>query len=369
MKPSKPKKKQPKNKPSADDVAVVARIRGVRAHRAPYLKLFKQTAEQALQQFLPANANSILEIGTGDGQLREILPTAVLPNVIHTEPLKLAIREFEKHHPGVAIQRASAEVLPASDASIDAVLGLAVLDVVEDGAAVACEIHRVLRPGGVFIHFLDMSTVLSGMFQLLAQGNWVVLPNVVSDPSAARFPEDLLLIPLPQLQLVLQVLVANRHPYAKPLRQYLELWAARPLAVRTATQEFNRLAEDATLRAVLKNLFKVAYDLAPPAQRQAFSSFQGQPAASSKFFEGRLREWFAASQGYSVLFSDVQARFEVVPSRADWPYHYSSLSVGEHRKLSHLPKVLLCEAAPPPPPDHSLLELGVFVFAAQKAQL
>jgi ubiquinone/menaquinone biosynthesis C-methylase UbiE len=325
----------------------------------------RQIVADALRH-LPEGAGPLVEVGTGDGQLRELLPEAVLPRVQHTEPLKLAIREFEKRHPGVAIQRAGAEKLPYPDGSLDAVLALAVLDVVDDAPAVVRELHRVLKPGGVVIHWLDMSTALHGMFQLLAQGNWVAVPNAVSDPSTARFPEDLLLIPLPQLQLVLQVLVARQHPYAKPLRQYLELWAARPLAVRTAVFEYTQLAESAQLRDVLRNLFKVAYDLAPAAQKAAFATFQGQPAASSKFFEGRLKEWFSAAQGFSVVFSDIVTRFAVVPLDEQHRYPYQSLCVGEHRKLPVVPKKLLDDDASPAGPNQSLLELGAHVFVAQR---
>jgi ubiquinone/menaquinone biosynthesis C-methylase UbiE len=361
LKPDKNRKK----KVAADEVAVVSRIRGTRAHRAAHQQLLAQIVSDALQR-VPAGTGPIVEIGTGDGQLREVLPAEVLPRVQHTEPLKLAIREFEKRHPGVAIEKAGAEKLPYADGSLDAVLGLAVLDVVDDAAAVVKELHRVLRPGGVVIHLLDMSTALHGMFSVLAQGNWVAVPNAVSDPSAVRFPEDLLLIPLPQLQLVLQVLVMRQHPYAKPLRQYLELWAARPLAVRTAVFEYTQLAESHALRDVLRNLFKVAYELAPAAQKAAFAAFQGQPAASSKFFEGRLKEWFSAAAGFSVLFSDVVTRHATVPISDEHKYPYQSLCVGEHRKLPVVPKKLLTEDAAPPPPNHSLLELGVHVFVAQR---
>lgn len=363
---SKAGKSKKKGKSSGDDVAVVNRIRAVRTQRAPYLNLLRQSLAQTLQAHLPAGEGPIVEIGAGDGQLRGLLPAAVLPRLVHTEPLSLAIREFEKQHPGVAIQKASATQLPFADASVDAVIALAVLDVVEQPDAVAYEIQRVLRPGGVLIHWLDMSTVLTGMFQLLAQGNWVAFPNAVSDPSAVRFPEDLLLIPLPQLDLVLQVLVARHHPYAKPLRQYLELWRARPLAVRTAVREFTQLAESAQLREVLRNLFRVAYELAPPAQRSAFENFQGQPAASSKFFEGRLREWFSAARGFAVTFSDIVTLSEVVPTSPTMPFHYMSLAVGEHRKLPRLPEVLLCPGATEPVADHSLIELGVLTFVATR---
>lgn len=358
----KPHKKKPN---AAEDVGVVSRIRSSRTHRGPHRPLMQAIVADALRH-LPDGAGPIVEIGSGDGQLREVLPADLLPRLQHTEPLKLAIREFERRHPGVAIERAGAEKLPHADGSVDAVLGLAVLDVIPETATVVKELHRVLKPGGVVIHLLDMSTALHGMFNLLSQGNWVAVPNAVSDPSAVRFPEDLLLIPLPQLQLVLQVLVARKHPYAKPLRQYLEIWSARPLAVRTAVHEYTQLAESNALRDVLRNLFKVAYELAPAAQKAAFANFQGQPAASSKFFEGRLKEWFSAAAGFSVLFSDVVTRHATVPLSDEHKYPYQSLCIGEHRKLPVVPKNFLTEDAAPPPPNHSLLELGVHVFVAQR---
>ena len=158
----------------------------------------------------------------GDGQLYRHLPDSLQPRLLHSEPSAAASKSFRKQHPEARVLQAPAERLPLADASLSAVLGLCVLDMVADGPALLRELRRVLRPGGVLIHFLDMSTRLNPLVTELAQSSWVPLPNVFADPSASAWPEDVLALPLSELALVADVLVQSDHPLATPLVRYLQ---------------------------------------------------------------------------------------------------------------------------------------------------
>jgi ubiquinone/menaquinone biosynthesis C-methylase UbiE len=290
----------------------------------------------------------------------------VLSRITHTEPLSIAAREARKRHPQARIVRASAEQLPFADGEIAAVLGSCVLDVVHDGTATAREIARVLKPGGVFLHWLDMSTRLNDAFDILGKADLVPLPNVFSDPSAARWPEDMFLTARTDLTLVLEILERHRHPFAKPLRQYLAVFSHVPHTLRPALTEYAQLSESGPLRSALQGMFRSAAELAEPRLRERLASFQGRPVASSRFFESRLQGFFAPFTGFTPVFSDIAADAELAPAIAQPATRYVSSCVGEHRQLPDLPTVRLCPDGPSPEAGQMLRELGVFVFVASR---
>lgn len=318
-----------------------------------------------LQSHLPSEG-AVVEIGMGDGQLRERLPDAVLPRLVPTEPSSAASRAFRKRHPDVKVLQAGAEELPFEAGSVSAVLASCVLDVVPDGAAVARELARVLGPGGRFIHFLDMSTVLTRVVAALADSGVVPLPNVFADPAEGQpWPEDLFLIPREQLALVASVLRAAEHALARPLGQYLSVFASSPLAVGKAAAELIQLQDDSSLRGALKSAFRAAFELAPPDVKQRLGAFQGRPVSSARAFEQRLRAWFGAEAGFQVEVSEVRRVWEHVPREAPG-VAYRGCYVGEQRQLPHVPETLISPDAEPVDDAHTLLELGVFVFVASR---
>ncbi|HEX3776561.1 MAG TPA: class I SAM-dependent methyltransferase [Polyangiaceae bacterium] len=353
-----------KPKVAAADLAVVKKLREVRRHRQPFAKLGRRLLAEMLARFVPDGPEPIAEIGAGDGQFRDWLPERVLPRMTHTEPLSIAAREARKRHPQARIVRASAERLPFADRELAAVIGSCVLDVVSDPPAVAREVARVLKPGGVFLHWLDMSTRLNDAFELLGKADLVPLPNVFSDPSKARWPEDMFLTARDDLTLVLEILERNRHPFAKPLRQYLAVFSHVPHTLRPALTEYAQLSESGPLRSALQNMFRTAAELAEPRLRDRLANFQGRPVASSRFFESRLQGFFAQASGFEVVFSDIVADAELVPA-TDHALRYASSCVGEHRKLPEPPTARLTDSAEPGP-DQLLRELGVFVFVASR---
>lgn len=307
----------------------------------------------------------IVEIGMGDGQLFEHLPSEVLARTLHTEPLAAASRAFRRQHPEVQVVQAPAERLPCDDNSISAVLGLCVMDVVPDGVAVASELRRVLRPGGRFIHWLDMSTVLAPVVEAIATANVVPLPNVFTDPSAAAWPEDLFLIPREQLALIVAILQQHDHAMARPLAQYLATFAQAPIAVERAAAELAQLQDDAELRKALRAVFRAAFELASSTERQQLAAFQGRPIPSSRFIEQRLRSWFGESAGFRVEEASVACTWDLQARRSE-PFSYLSSCVGEQRALPRVPAALLCADAQPPSESQRLSELGVFVFVATR---
>jgi SAM-dependent methyltransferase len=340
----------------------VDRQRLVRRQRAPFVRLADRLISEGLENFLP-EAGSVAEIGSGDGWLRERLPESVRGRAVHTEPLSGAIEDFARNHAGAAIVQASAEALPFADGELSAIVGCCVLDMVEDGPGVAREAARVLRPGGVVIHWLDMSTRLNEIFAQLARSTLVPIPNVFSDPSAVRWPEDLFLVQRQELAVVLELLARHGHPLAGPLGQYLAVFSAEPFSLRTAIAEFVQLVESAELRRALRSLFKVALELADADLRPRMASFFGRPVSSARHFESRLRHWFLPQAGFKVELSDVARAWELGPREA---FPYESSCVGERRQLPALPEAILCPDVNLPAETQSLRELGIFVFVARR---
>lgn len=352
-----------KGKPILQEQAVVRQLIEARSLRAPYAGLARSLVADALGSYVP-ETGAIVEIGAGTGQLRDWIKPAIRRRVVHTEPLKLALAHLQRAHPDAEARRARAEALPFADAELSAILGLCVLDVVSDVAAIAREAARVLKPGGHFVHFADLATELAQAVERLAAVGMVPLPNVFSDSHGGPWPEDVFVAPRAELEQILGLLRARRHPLARPFGQYLALFAATPLPVRRISTEYKQLSADFRHRGLLKELFRTAHDLADAAQRAEFSRYQGTTFSSAEQLAGRLSGAFSREAGFEVVESRLRNAAEIVP-RLDGP-RYRSLSVGEARSLGDVPDTRLVAAGPNPADDEALLELGLFVFAAKR---
>jgi hypothetical protein len=352
-----------KNKLSAGERASLERLAKVRQRRQPFEALSRRLIGETLAQHLPKEG-TVVEIGMGDGQLWERLPKDVLPRVVHTEPQAASSRSFRKAHPDVRALQAPAERLPFDAGSVDAVVGLCVMDVVPDATAVAQELRRVLKPGGRFIHWLDMSTMLVPVVATLAGTEVVPFPNVFSDPVTGGWPEDLFLVSRREVELVVAILMRHGHPLARPMAQYLATFSEVPLPVGRAAAELIQLQDSAELRHALKAAFAFAHYQAEPAIREQLLRFQGRPVSSARHFEQRLSGWFGEDSGFRIEQSSLMCAWDTTP-KSDAELTYMSSCVGEQRRLPSLPDTLLCPEASAG--DLEILrELGIHVFVASR---
>lgn len=344
--------------------AALARLEGVRRQRAPFDGLSRRLVAETFERF-PLADGRIIEIGMGDGQLRSRLPQVLWPRVVHTEPQASASRAFRRANRNVPVVQAPAEQLPFEAGEAAAVVGLCVMDVVPDAPAVVRELARVLRPGGRFYHWLDMSTVLTPIVASLAETELLLLPNLFTDPAEGEWPEDLFVLPRQQLALIAAILEESGHALARPLAQYLAVFVSSPLDLRAAASELAQLQDNSVLRSALKDAFRAAFELASSSTRQELTRFQGRPVSSSRHFEQRLRGWFGPETGFQVEESRLVRSFQHAP-RGQPPFAYMSLFVGEQRQLPYVPSALICADATPGEASEALIELGVFTFVASR---
>ena len=140
------------------------------------------TAWQHPQEWLNIPPGGVaLDVGSGPGSVTAALAEAAAPNglaigVDISEPmLARAVRNHAG--PRTGFVRADAQRLPLRSETVDAVVSIAVLQLIPDPAATLAEIARVLRPGGR----LALMVPTAGPAGPL----WKLLPN-----TGARFFSD-----------------------------------------------------------------------------------------------------------------------------------------------------------------------------------
>lgn len=353
-----------KERTHAHQRTAARRLDAVRRDRQPFARLSRRLIEETLRRYLPEEG-LVVEVGMGDGQLRERLPEGVLPRVIHSEPDAAVSRTYRRRNREANVIQASAERLPFEPASLAAVIGLCVLDIVPDGASVVREMARVLRPGGRVIHWLDMTTVLDTVVDSLWSAGLVPVPNCFTDPSAQPWPEDLWLIPRAQLALVVRSLSDAGSPAARPLGEYLATFSAAPVTPGAPAQELIQLQESPRLRFALRGAFQMAFEVASPEVRAELARFVGQPLSSAQLFATRLSGWFGEQSGFRVDLCGLERAWETTALQGREAV-YRSCFVGEQRHLPHVPGTLLCPDATSDPERETLVELGVFSFVATR---
>ncbi len=97
----------------------------------------------------------VLEFGCGTGSTA----IAHAPFVKHIEAIDISSRMIEvaqakadaSNVENVTFERADIDAFTVPDQTFDAVLGLSILHLVEDRDAVIAKVHRMLKPGGVFV--------------------------------------------------------------------------------------------------------------------------------------------------------------------------------------------------------------------------
>jgi SAM-dependent methyltransferase len=92
----------------------------------------------------------VLDVGCGPGALTAELARRLGPeNVVAIDPSEPFAEACRRRNPGVDVHLGRAEQLPLADGELDAALAQLVLHFVSDAAAVASEMRRGVRPGGV----------------------------------------------------------------------------------------------------------------------------------------------------------------------------------------------------------------------------
>lgn len=97
----------------------------------------------------------VLELGCGTGStalvhapfVKHIRATDISANMLSIARAKAEAASVSN----VTFEQASVETLEANDSSVDVILGLSVLHLLEDKDAALAKIQRILKPGGLFI--------------------------------------------------------------------------------------------------------------------------------------------------------------------------------------------------------------------------
>lgn len=265
------------------------------------------------------NSETWVEVGCGLGQLRGLLPSAVLPRVIHTDLSEHLVRGLLEKYPAARAQAASVNRLPFESASVDAVLGLCAFDSFPDHARAAREIGRVLRPGGRFIHFLDAATNIEPvLIQLVGEGR-LPLPNFFAD-IALRRPDlldmarvgnliqpyyDVLSVPMNQFGLVVEMLQRAGHIMAGMLQRYMAVFLKQPFEVLPAARAFVELTSDPEVgRPVNQALMSLFTTLQQPPYSDHLP-FDLRSHSSLVNFKTTLDRYFGPEFDFDVRISTI----------------------------------------------------------------
>jgi SAM-dependent methyltransferase len=213
------------------DPALLDRLARV---RAPWDALARRITQAVVAKFVPPGP--LVEVGAGGGQLRPWLPPGRAADTTHTDSSVPFLDVLRERFPDAAVKHAEVTSLPVADASLAGVLGLCVLDTLPDLGAARDEFRRVLRPGGVVVHVLDLATSPGGAFaELIARGE-VPLPNFAADPGVlevvtdaqrALLPvtdtfDEVLAVPWADFTAFVGMLKAARHPLVADLLAYAD---------------------------------------------------------------------------------------------------------------------------------------------------
>ena len=334
--------------------------------RAPYAELLGGIVADTLAQFPPEADKPVVEIGAGSGQLRAWLPGAIAERTVHTDVSSAALRSLRARAPTADARVAPADQLPFAPGACGAVLGLCVFDAIGNEKAAAVEVARVLAPGGRFVHFLDMATLLEVPFRKLAAAGLIPIPNVLGDPGDHEWPLDILLIGREWLTGLLEFARGAAHPLVKTFGRYFEFHLADTFDTTAATRAFQAIASNGGHRRALA-LHLVSASRAATAR--AYPPLAPVPFHSGKYLRSLLDTTFAgdsdsAAKQFRVERSEIVAKSTLYP--AEPGIVYRSLCLGHERILDTLPLRCLTGRVEPPPPGQMLVEAAMFVFVARR---
>jgi phthiocerol/phenolphthiocerol synthesis type-I polyketide synthase E len=146
---------------------------------------------------VPVHGRSVLDVGCGRGGTAALLASRLGAEVLGIDLSPEAIAFCRRAHPdpAVSFEVGDAENLPVAEASRDVVTNLESSHTYPDMRAFLCEVRRVLRPGGWFLHgdllpgarWLEIRAILEAL-GLTVQADREITPNVLAscDEIAAR---------------------------------------------------------------------------------------------------------------------------------------------------------------------------------------
>jgi SAM-dependent methyltransferase len=353
-----PWKSSSQKRKTADPESWVGRLELLAAIREPFTDCHRTIVKRVLSRHVAAEG-TLLEIGAGFGQLAHWLDGDG-GRFIHTEPDPVALARLRSRYPGARTERASAERLPVPDGSCAGVIGLCTLDVVSDLNAALREVRRALARGGVFVHLVDLAPSFDGELRELAAEGKVVLPNLFSDPSEARWPEDLLVIDWIEMKRLLAALASKSHPLPHVCARYFAHFDGPSFDAAKAAREFEVLSRTSELRDLLKTMlasgFALGHRLGVPAPRGAL-------LCAGRRLAERI-ERAARQAGFVTERNDVESSWSHTARDSKGPA-YRSLALGHERRGESIPQRLLCDDAVLPGEPATLVEASVAVFVAR----
>jgi SAM-dependent methyltransferase len=363
-----------RNRPAQSDGEVLRALALLATRRGPYADLVAAIVAETLERFPPLEGKSVVEIGAGTGQLRAWLPAAVRARTIHTDPSGRALSLLRKADPEAQTRVAPAQRLPFDHGACGGVIGLCVFDAVVQALAgqttpALQEIARVLGPGGRFVHFMDMATLLEGPFEKLAASGLVPIPNVFGDPADSEWPLDVVLLQRDWLAALLDFATRTGHPLAAAFGRFFGVFLTSRLDVEPATRLFQSIGSSGESRHALLTQLVSACQL---SIQHGLPPLKPLPFHSGRYLLSVLETAFRESEAFEIERAQIVARSAWRQRAAGSTVHYRSLCLGHERIFDELPRRLLTESAATrtpsegAPDDQVLVEAGVFVFVARR---
>jgi len=120
------------------------------AENDPLMQQDRANLEKVLTQRAASNLGDVLDIGSGDGVLAELIHRHVdsYTGIDHSETIVAAARERLSQADNCFFQQGDMHALPFESNQFDQVLMLQVLTYSPEPQTAIAEAHRVLRPGG-----------------------------------------------------------------------------------------------------------------------------------------------------------------------------------------------------------------------------
>ncbi len=258
-------------------------------------------------------------------------------------------------------------------------MGLCVLDALHDQPKAIVELRRVLRPGGMVLHFLDLGLAcLESLFEKILSNDQIPFPNYVAEPAMAQSAvvlssqeesvsllDDLAICERARVEAARQYLVSLSHELHEPLQQWM---ACCDASARDASRTFMATTSHAAQRKTwMQQLIDIHFLMAPYPNL----SLNPQPASSLRLFQRRLAELFTEESGFQIQQSEIliaQGDSCVADDLPQEAAHFARVvgQVVARRQAQPLEiGQVIVEAANNPGDSSLLVESGVHVLIAR----